>query len=266
MQQNKDITDSINYASRIQTSMLASNYVIDRIFNDSLLLFLPRDIVSGDFYWVAAPHELETENGVQQTVVAAVDCTGHGVPGAFLTIVANNLLNQIVKEKGITQPSEILTRLNDQLISRFQNKSDKEMADGMDIALCNIRESIHGIKIEFAGAYNPLFLIRNGELHEIKGTRASIGSRINEGNEIIFDEYTFEGEVGDYLYMFSDGYVDQLGGPKGKKFMKKPFKKLLLDIYKKPMKEQEKILKEKLEEWQGETVQVDDILVLGLKL
>jgi serine phosphatase RsbU (regulator of sigma subunit)/tetratricopeptide (TPR) repeat protein len=252
-EKNKNITDSINYASRIQKAILPSNEEIGRSLKDYFILYKPKDIVSGDFYFYG-----ERNNRV---VVVVADCTGHGVPGAFMSMIGNDILNQIIIEKGITTPSEILGLLNKGVKKALKQESTKsETGDGMDIALCSI--DLKNNKLEFAGAMRPLYHA-SGEICKINGDKASIAGATD-------DNYQFKNNVidlkpGDSVYLYTDGYLDQFGGDKGKKFMAKNFKNLLSGIYHKPMAEQQKILDSTLTQWAREREQVDDILVMGIK-
>jgi ligand-binding sensor domain-containing protein/serine phosphatase RsbU (regulator of sigma subunit) len=250
-QKNKDITDSIRYAKRIQFAILPPE-----LPPDTFILFKPKDIVSGDFYWMHTVGDRE--------FLAAVDCTGHGVPGAFMSIIGHNSLNKIVKEHKIYKPAEILDMLNFEVISNLQ-RTDSEggaIQDGMDISLtCYNRKT----KIlEFAGAYNPLWLFRNGGLEEIKADRFAIG-RSQLDAEKTFTNTEIQVQKGDVVYIASDGYSDQFGGEKGKKFMAKPLKDLVLSIQDKTMEQQRDILEMTLEKWRGNIEQVDDVLVIGRK-
>lgn len=252
----KNITDSIKYAKRIQTAILPADDYIEQNLPDSFILYLPKDIVSGDFYWMNT-----NENEVY---IAAVDCTGHGVPGAFMSIVGNNQLNYAVNVKNARKPSEILNELNKGVTNSLKQKRGKySVKDGMDIALCAI--NFEQKKIQFAGAYNPLYLIRNGEFQKIKGDKFPVGSFYGEELQE-FTNHEFNLEKGDVIYIFSDGFADQFGGPDGRKYMYKPFRELLISIHEKPMEEQKQILHETLIEWQGDEVQVDDILVIGVRI
>jgi serine phosphatase RsbU (regulator of sigma subunit)/Tfp pilus assembly protein PilF len=256
-QKNKDITDSINYARRIQQAILPSKELVYRTLENSFILHKPKDIVSGDFYAFA-----EKKGKV---LIAAVDCTGHGVPGAFMSMIGNDLLNQIIIEKGITSPGKILEYLHEGV--RVALKQDVELGesrDGMDIAVCAIDQNT--LEIEFAGALRNLYLVRKGKqlIDETKGDRQSIGGtkEVHKG----FTNHSLKLATGDTLYIFSDGYVDQFGGRYGKKFMSKQFKGLLLSIQDKTMKEQSEILENTIEKWRGPLEQVDDILVIGIRI
>lgn len=254
-QKNRDITDSINYAKRIQNAILPLDIEIQKSLPQSFILFKPRDIVSGDFYWFA-----KVEN---KSILACVDCTGHGVPGAFMSMIGNSLLNEIVYEKKIHEPSKILNYLNDGVrLSLKQNKQDNETHDGMDIALI----SIEGMNLQYAGAHRPLYLIRSGKLQEINATKFAIGGMQLGDDKKIFENNSFTIEKDDSLYMFTDGFVDQFGGEKGKKFMAKRFQELLLSIQDKSMGDQKNILESVIDNWKSNLEQVDDILVVGIKI
>ncbi len=254
---NKSITDSINYARRIQKSMLPSEQEFQKLLPHSFVLFKPRDIVSGDFYWITKKDS--------KTYVAAVDCTGHGVPGAFMSIIGFDLLQNITKEQGIEKPAEILKHLNNRIAETFKDNIDDDhtVKDGMDIALSLIDKKNN--KLEFAGAYNPLYLIRNNEIIEIKANRYSVGMVKNLKAQP-FDNHIIDLKENDMIYLFSDGYVDQFGGPEGKKLMYKQFRNLLLSIHNLPIKKQKEILLQNIKDWQGTLEQVDDILVIGFRI
>jgi serine phosphatase RsbU (regulator of sigma subunit)/HAMP domain-containing protein len=251
----KDVTDSIRYAKRLQDSILPPERFIRQILPESFVLFKPKDIVSGDFYWF--------EKSGDRILFAAVDCTGHGVPGAFMSLVGANALNQSVREHGITKPSLILDDLN-RLLSEALNKGQENnsVRDGMDLALCAIDPQAK--TIEFSGANNPMYLIRNGELLQTKPDKFSIGG-IEQGNRK-FTNHSLQLQEGDVIYVFSDGYADQFGGSKGKKFMYKQFKDVLMNIAKLPMAKQRDELDRVIESWKGHYEQIDDILVIGVKI
>ena len=255
-EKNKDITDSIHYAKRIQQAILPSEGMWKQLLPESFILYKPKAIVSGDFYWI--------EKWGNQTLVAAVDCTGHGVPGAFMSIVGHNILTQAVNVLGLSKPALILNETNKQL-SRKLNQ-DPEVAtvrDGMDISLIAI--NYPKLKIEFAGANNPLWIIRNNELIQLNGDKFPIGIFVGEELQQ-FKNHEWELQKGDCVYIFTDGYADQFGGPKGKKFKYKQFQELLLTHHKKPFEEQKIILEKTIEEWVGDLDQIDDILVIGIKI
>ncbi len=257
-QKNKDITDSIHYAKRIQQSILPTKIKIQELIPESFIYYQPKDIVSGDFYW------MEGIENSSKIIVAAVDCTGHGVPGALLTIVGNDLLNHIVNELKISNPKNILKEMNASIINRFSLIEDSTSREGMDMALISIQKTDGNIYLRYAGAYNALFYIRNNEIFVLEAMKEHIGSiPLELGDEI--HEHTLEVLKGDIVYMFSDGYADQLNGVTGKKFMKGKFKDLLLDIHQKPLEEQKRILEQTHLNWRGNTFQTDDMLVMGLK-
>ena len=252
---NKDITDSILYASRIQTAILPPDDYIAEALPEHFILFKPRDIVSGDYYWM-------TKKG-DEIVIAIADCTGHGVPGAFMSMLGVAFLNEIVNRTEELTASGILNDLRDHVKRSLRQTGKKEEnKDGMDIALCILNQKRKCL--QYAGAYNPLLLIRKGELIQIKADRMPIGIYLKEKKS--FTNHILELEDTDVLYMFSDGYIDQFGGDNGKKFLAKHFKELLIEIYDKPMSDQKNILNETLEIWSGDLDQVDDILVMGFKL
>lgn len=261
-EQNKDITDSINYAQKIQQALLPSAEAIQNLFPQSFIFFQPRNIVSGDFYWASMQKNT--------SIIAAVDCTGHGVPGAFMSMIGNTLLNQIVNERELVRPSEILFQLRDEVIKSLkQTGATGESRDGMDIALCSIKplskesQNAHFL-VEFSGANNPLIVIQQGELKEYKGDKQPIG--IYSGEPKPFSQVSLELKKGDLIYLYSDGYADQFGGPQNKKFKYAQLKELLTTIAKLPMPAQHQKLKSKFDDWKANNEQVDDVLVIGIKL
>ncbi len=257
---NKHITDSIRYAKRIQNAILPPDNYVKQLLPSSFILYRPKDIVSGDFYWMAKKNNL--------VIYAAVDCTGHGVPGAFMSIVGNNQLNYAIDVKKARQASEILDSLNEGVVETLREKGNEKVGlsgvkDGMDLALCII--DYKNMKLQFAGANNPLCLIRNNELIQIKGDKMAIGGNFDDELPK-FTNHEIDIQKGDVLYTFSDGYPDQFGGGDGRKFMVKKFRELLLEIHQNPIEEQERILEEHLDEWRGKEEQVDDIIVIGVKI
>ena len=254
-EKNKDITDSINYASRIQEAILPAKDVKRKIFPNSFILFQPRDIVSGDFYWFTE------KNG--KKLIAAVDCTGHGVPGAFMSMIGNAFLNEIVNEKGITKPSEILNQLRENIVVALkQSEAESENKDGMDIALCSFTSDFS--QVEFAGAFNPFWLIRNGEFIVVTPDKEPVG--FQSATSTPFTNHTVQLQKGDTIYIFTDGFADQFGGPKGKKFKYSHLQDTLLAIQDKKMSEQENHLLQTFSDWKGNLDQVDDMLVIGIRI
>jgi len=252
---NKSITDSILYAKRIQEAMLPTKLYLDKILENYFILFKPRDIVSGDYYWASKKGK--------QLVFAAVDCTGHGVPGAFMSMLGITLLDEIVNKKNITSAKDILNEMRASVIKSLKQQGIKgETQDGMDIALCSINTDT--LKMEYCGAYNPLYIIRNNELRIFQANRMPIGIYYKKTDD--FESTEIQLEKNDVMYLFSDGYVDQFHHKTGEKIMNKRFKKYLLEIHKLPMNEQKQILEEKLDNWQANTSQVDDILIIGFKV
>jgi serine phosphatase RsbU (regulator of sigma subunit) len=252
---NKEITDSINYAKRIQESILPMRDEIRQAFPESFVLFKPRDVVSGDFYWFTRQHG--------KNIIACVDCTGHGVPGAFMSMIGNTLLNEIVNEKGITQPAEILTLLHERVRQSLkQDLISSETRDGMDIAICSFDSSYRSM--QYAGANRSLVIVREGRIIEVKADKQAIGGdQVQESRR--FSNHELSLHKGDAIYMSTDGYADQFGGERGKKYMVKRFHQSLLEIENLNMEEQGKKLLSLIEEWQGNNEQVDDILVIGIR-
>jgi ligand-binding sensor domain-containing protein/serine phosphatase RsbU (regulator of sigma subunit) len=248
-QKNKDITDSIRYAKRIQFAILPE----ESPYPNTFILFKPKDIVSGDFYWF-------TEVGDKE-FFSAVDCTGHGVPGAFMSIIGHNSLTKIVREYGILEPGNILTQLNKELLQTLQQRSDMgDLYDGMDLALVCYDKK--GKYLEYSGAFNPLYLVRDGEILETKADKISIG-RSTFKTEAVFQNHKINVLPGDTVYLFSDGYADQFGGELMKKFKYRNFKELILKIQPETMAQQRIILNHTIEKWRGDIEQLDDILVIG---
>lgn len=251
--QNEEITQSITYARKIQTAVMPSMDVIDSLLGDYFIMFRPRDIVSGDFYWM-------TEHN-NRVVVVAADCTGHGVPGAFMSMMGVSFLNDIVNVDGQTQPDIILNILREKIKSTlYQIGKDGETRDGMDISVCVFLRNTRTLM--YAGAYNPLYILRKGELIEYKADKMPVGVHPKEKEPFTLHNIKLEAE--DNLYIFSDGFVSQFGGPDGRKFMAKPYKELLTKMYGKSMAEQKIILEDTMDKWQAAFDQVDDILVIGI--
>lgn len=253
--QKKEITDSIRYASRIQRAILPSDDILLQTLPQHFVVFLPRDIVSGDFFWLS-------QNGGKIVIVAA-DCTGHGVPGAFMSMLGVSFLYEIVNKEGIMQPASILNYLRDHVKHTLSQTGKKDEAkDGMDISLCVFDPK--EMKLEWSGAYNPLYLIRNGELIEYKADKMPIAIHMND--HMSFTNHEIALQKGDSFYISSDGYADQFGGTEGRKFMSKKYKEMLLQIYDKPMEEQKSLILKAHLDWKGHHEQVDDILVMGVRV
>jgi serine phosphatase RsbU (regulator of sigma subunit) len=250
--QKKHITDSIHYAKRIQTALLPSL----ELFSDEIehfVLYKPRDIVSGDFYWVAKI------DGRQ--VVIAADCTGHGVPGAFMSMLGVSLLNEIILNKKIIQPDQVLNVLRECIVhSLKQDVQTSGIKDGLDMCVCVI--DFESNKIQFAGANNPIWIISGGQLNEIKGDKMPVAIHDNMAP---FTNHTFDLKKGDTFYIFSDGYADQFGGPQQKKILNKNFKMLLQKVQHLPMLEQGAKIDEFFEDWRKELEQIDDVCVIGIR-
>ncbi len=258
-EQKKHITDSILYAQKIQNAILPHLKSIKSFFPNHFIIYKPKDIVSGDFYWFS-----NVFNNENKIIVAAIDCTGHGVPGAFMSIVAYNLLKQAVNEQKLSNPSEILNSLSINLIKTLQLKDNEYVVmDGMDISLCVI--DILNLKLEYAGAHNPVYISRNGELLVLNADTHSIGEVFTADFQG-FTNNEIELKPNDVLYLFSDGYVDQFGGPKRKKFMSRQFKQMLIDIQNVEMPKQREIIENRFYEWKGNIDQYDDIMIIGLKI
>ncbi len=257
--QKDEILDSITYAKKIQAAMLPPEQYFHEILNDVFILFKPRDIVSGDFFWIKQVN--------QYVILAAADCTGHGVPGAFMSLLGISYLNEIVQRREITQANQVLNELRRQIINSLrQHGQAEESKDGIDLAICVIDEK--NKVLQYSGANNPLYLIRdtngNPELTEFKADRMPLG--YYQGSFKTFTNKNIQLEYGDVFYLFSDGFVDQKGGRDNKKFMSKKFKNLLLKIHQEPMREQKSILDNTITDWMGDTSQIDDILVIGVRV
>jgi serine phosphatase RsbU (regulator of sigma subunit) len=252
----KHVTDSIKYAKRIQEAILPPDSFVKRVLPNSFVLYKPKDIVSGDFYWV------DEKNG--KTMFTAVDCTGHGVPGAFMSIVGYNLLKHVVNSNENSTPALILDKLNEGVSETLHHGHEESQAkDGMDLSFCTI--DFKTLELQYAGAFNPLYLIRDGELIQTKADKFPIGLFLGEEKKK-FTNHVIQLKKGDSIYIFSDGYADQFGGPNGKKFMANHFRDLLMEVHNHPIDKQKEVLNKTIEEWRGPLDQVDDILVIGLKI
>ena len=252
---NTNLTDSIDYAKKIQDAVLPSDARINEGLKEAFVLFKPRDVVSGDFYWY---HEAG-----DQVFMAAADCTGHGVPGAFVSMVCQGLLNKIVIENQVLEPAEILRRAHLGVLSSFKKESTiGQSNDGMDIAL-TVWDKPNN-KLHFAGAMNPCYVVRNEQLIELEANRRGIGGIAEEGYS--FSGETMDLEDGDMVYLFSDGYKDQFGGPNGKKFMNSRLKKLLISVSDKAAAEQHATLENEFVQWKDDQEQIDDVLLMGYRI
>jgi serine phosphatase RsbU (regulator of sigma subunit) len=259
-EKNQEITDSIKYAKRIQSAILPPSKLVKKHFPQSFILYKPKDIVAGDFYWL--------EHKADRVLLAAADCTGHGVPGAMVSVVCNNGLNRSVREYNLADPGKILDKTREIVVQEFE-MSEEEVSDGMDIALCSLSTGnlSNGAcrELKYAGAHNPLWIIRKGaeEVEEIKADKQPIGKFDN------FQPYathTIKLNEGDTFYLFSDGYADQYGGPKGKKLKQRSFKEYLLSINNKKMDEQHQLLEDFFSSWRGALDQIDDVCIIGVKI
>ena len=248
----KEIIESINYAKRIQNTILPPSNFLKDFFQDSFILYKPKDIVAGDFYWI--------EKKEDTLLFAVCDCTGHGVPGALVSIVCNNALNRSVREFNLTKPSKILDKTSEIIIENFSTY-EETISDGMDISMCAF--NLKTKTLEWAGANNPLWIINKKVITEFKPDKQPIGKFENSKN---FTNNYIQLKNGDTIYLFTDGYADQFGGKKGKKFKASKFKELLLSIHTKTMEVQRQIILAEIETWKGNLEQVDDICVMGVKI
>lgn len=276
-QKNKDLIDSITYAQNIQHAILPSLTAMHEAFNDMFVLYLPKDIVSGDFYWMAHPQPFPVgrENKAvsnagdiaKAVLVAACDCTGHGVPGAMVSVVCSNAMNRAVKEFGLTEPGMILDKTRELVLETFE-KSEGDIKDGMDISLASVTRSKEGTVVSWAGAYNPLWYIESGEMKEITADKQPVGKMDNPKP---FTTHTFTVSTngrnkGGLLYLFTDGFADQFGGDKGKKYRSAHMKEFLLGMQGETMEKQKDMLYKEFTTWKGNNEQVDDVLVIGIRI
>jgi serine phosphatase RsbU (regulator of sigma subunit) len=256
---NKEITASINYAQKIQHAVLPDTSLLDNFLSENFVFYSPKDIVSGDFYWFA-----QVDNNI---VIVAADCTGHGVPGALMSMLSISLLNELISRNKLCKASEILNELRNELKSALgQSSDDYEFQDGIDLALCIINEDQS--KVQFAGAYNPLYIISKEEkdqlaIKEFKADRMPIG--VHPKDQVSFTNQEIELKKDDSLYIFSDGFISQFGGEAGGKYKSKRLKNLLLSVQGKPMIEQKELIMDEYNRWKGNNEQVDDILLIGFK-
>ncbi|TXB65080.1 SpoIIE family protein phosphatase [Vicingus serpentipes] len=263
-EKNKEITDSINYAKRIQMALIPPESVVKELMPNSFLIYKPKDIVSGDFYWAT---ELTTTSSITDNekliVFCVADCTGHGVPGAFMSLIGVKILNQSVKQKNVNSPAQALDYLNNQVFQTVNKHSDKDniVRDGMDAVFCAI--NFKTLKLSYAGANNPIYIIRNGELIQIKADKQPIGSY---EKQTPFTNHEFQLQKDDMVYGFTDGYVDQFGGDDGKKMKSKRFKEQLILCAKDDVDVQKEKLNRYFEEWKGVYEQLDDVCLIGIKI
>lgn len=251
---SKQITDSILYARRIQKATLVSPEILQNILPNSFIFYQPKDIVSGDFYWV--------EKHKENIFFAVADCTGHGVPGCLMSIIGINMLHQIVKEMNISNPAEALTILDKKVIALLKQDKGSEIKDGMDIAFCQLKQENGQQTLYFASAQRPLYIVRNGELTEYKGNKLPIGNAFYE--EKTFAYQTIDLQKGDLVYIFSDGITDQFDSTDTKKYGSKRLKSFLATMQKTAIINQEQIIRQEIHQWQGKTNQTDDMLLLGM--
>lgn len=263
---NQNITASINYASRIQQAIIGSEEAVTSNFRDSFILFEPKDIVSGDFFWYTEVKRSSSNlPGAEHKtlffkIVAAADCTGHGIPGAFMTVLGNALLDEIINENRITNPGKVLSLLDRKLLMKLQKQN---VNDGMDISMLIFDDE--NKKVTFSGANNPLYYVKNGQMNVVKGSKFPIGSSQYKMAKK-FETHSIDLEEEDRYYIFSDGFQDQFGGEDGRKYYTKNFREFLQSICHLPMKDQKNLLKEELLRWKGDNPQTDDILVIGIKV
>ncbi len=251
-EKNRSIMESLDYAKHIQESILPHTSMLRQYFSDSFVFARAKDIISGDFFWI-----YEKENEI---LVAAVDCTGHGVSGSLMSVVANSLLNQVTSNQWMPNPSFILNEVNHYMQRTLAAHDDSGLRDSMDIALLSIART--KTDLLFAGAHNSLYIISGGILTEYRGDDISMGN----GASAKFSGHKIKLKKGDCLYVFTDGYADQKGGPNNRKFYYDPFKALLLSIHTLPMEKQKIQLHRAMDEWMGETKQIDDMLIIGIRI
>lgn len=263
-EKNREIVDSINYAKRIQNALIPPPEVVKKSLPESFVIFKPKDIVSGDFYWVSKTTTTPDNDKSKELILFSVaDCTGHGVPGALMSVIGLKLFNQSAKQPQVNTPAQALDFLHSEVYNtiNLHTEGDNVIRDGMDLALCAFDKE--KMLLHYAGANNPVYIIRNKELHEIKADKRPIGSYQTEEH---FTDKEYQLEKGDMVYLFSDGYADQFGGPKGKKLKYSVFKELLIENSDKPVSEQKEILDNYFEDWRGNLEQLDDVCVIGVRV
>ncbi|MEO1652912.1 MAG: SpoIIE family protein phosphatase [Bacteroidota bacterium] len=250
------ITDSVKYAQRLQGAILGEQKEVLSLFEDGFILFKPKDGVSGDFYWAS-------KVGHTRILIAA-DCTGHGIPGALMTVLGHSGLNDVIIDEHITSPDYILHSLDKKVVKAMQRQTaGNYLKDGMDMVVITFDEISYQLK--FAGAKNPLYYVRNHEIHMVKGSNFPIGIYTGK-KEKTFSQHEIQAQIGDTFYLTSDGFQDQFGGPEGRKYLKKRFRELLLEVSHLSMQRQKETLENALEDWKGLRPQTDDVLVIGIKV
>ncbi|NNM94218.1 MAG: SpoIIE family protein phosphatase [Bacteroidia bacterium] len=267
-QKNKDLIDSITYAKNIQSAILPSLTAMQKAFKDMFVLYIPKDIVSGDFYWYASLHTTNSTDlaaaNTPMDIVASVDCTGHGVPGAFMSLVGYTLLNQTVNMPDVNTPADVIDFMHRELVNTLNKKKDEIVInDGMDMSVCAIDQVNN--KLIFAGANHELFHVRNGKLEIINGDKQAIGIQSIE-NYKPYTNHSLDLQKGDTIYLFTDGFQDQFGGEKNKKYRGAKLREFLMAIQHKSMPEQKELLKQEFDSWKGINEQVDDVLIIGIRL
>lgn len=271
-QKNKDITDSINYAQRIQHAILPTAEEMKAVVPDHFVFYRPKDIVSGDLYWATSVTTTPKDGaGEKMAIIAALDCTGHGVPGAFMSIVGHNILEQTITESSVNNPAAALDYLNKGVIKTLKQKAgdDFSIKDGMDIALCSI--NFARLELQFAGANNPAYIVREGVITQISGDKQPIGAYLKEPRP--FTNHVMQLQKGDCIYIFTDGIPDQFGGPRGKKFKYKQLQELLVQNNSLPMNDQRAAIEKAVDDWMhyptpggGSFEQTDDMLIIGIRV
>jgi len=251
---NKDLTDSLTYARRIQEALLPAEHHIRKILQHYFIYYRPKHIVSGDFYWISERDD--------KYFIAAADCTGHGVPGALMSMIGLELLNKIINETKVNVSDQILLTLNDELEAAFFKEEDGRalIKDGIEMSICVIDRKT--MEMEFSGAFLPVYIVRDDKLIEIKGDKQNVGQLFNA---VSFNRSRYKLQKGDILYLFSDGYADQFGGPDNKKFKYRRLRHILLTISKYPLADQQRILDETIISWMGDCEQIDDMMILGVR-
>lgn len=264
-EKNQEITSSLRYAKRLQEALLPPKNLLDSFFNENyFILYHPRDIVCGDFYWARKIKTTpSTGNSKDYLLIAVADCTGHGVPGAFMSLLGSNFLHQSAVEKDVNTTAEALDFLNQKIITTLNHGyGGVEIRDGMDISLIAI--DLETKQLSYSGANNPVYIVRNKSLQTLKANKQAIGNM----NDVVlpYDNVVTQLQPNDCIYLFTDGYADQFGGPKGKKLMRKQFEETLIEASDKPMEEQKQILETTFNNWKGGLEQVDDVCVVGVRI